>query len=177
MPLASGTKISYTLASGPTNKAIPTGTPAPVPSDNVASAVDQLTLDLMKLFTTDPLQKRPKRNANAILMKVAQARAEYCRNNNLVAHKDLAGHYVNYYILQAGYKLPSWYGKDENNCESLGAGQSTAAEIWQGWKDHLAHRVHVLGEDKFWADQVDFGIGHAVGGNYGHYWALVTART
>jgi len=132
---------------------------------------------MIRLFTTDPLQKRPKRNQNSILMKVAQDRANYCRDNNLVEHRDLAGHYVNYYIRLAGYKLPSWYGGDDNNCESLAAGYQTAAEAWAGWLAHPPHRIHVIGEDKFWADQVDFGIGHAVGGPFGHYWAIVTART
>lgn len=177
MPLASGSKPSYMGAFGPTAKATPTGTPEPSPSGSAGATTDQLVLDLIKLFTTDPLQKRPKRNQNSILMKVAQDRANYCRDNNLVEHRDLAGHYVNYYIRLAGYKLPTWYPADDNNCESLGAGQATAAEIWKGWLDHPPHRIHVIGEDKFWADQVDFGIGHAVGGSYGHYWAIVTART
>lgn len=138
---------------------------------------DPLVADMIRLFTTDPLQKRPKRNQNSILMKVAQDRASYCRDNNLVEHKDLAGHYVNYYIRLAGYKLPSWYAADDNNCESLAAGYQTAAEAWAGWLAHPPHRIHVIGEDKFWADQVDFGIGHAAGGPFGHYWVIVTART
>jgi uncharacterized protein YkwD len=41
-----------------------------------------------------------------------------------------------------------------------------------------SHRTQVLGQERFFADQTDYGVGFAEvrGSKYGRYWVLITAR-
>jgi hypothetical protein len=38
------------------------------------------------------------------------------------------------------------------------------------------HRRHLLGETDFFADQVEYGVGYVSGGDYRHYWVVITAQ-
>jgi uncharacterized protein YkwD len=52
---------------------------------------------------------------------------------------------------------------------------TTAAEVWEAWKNSPAHRTHVLGEDRFFADEVDYGMGYAENST-SKYWVIITAH-
>jgi uncharacterized protein YkwD len=89
------------------------------------------------------------------------------------------GYGPNYLVAQAGYDLPDWWSdsKDANYIESIAAGYSTAQAAWEGWLNSSSHRTHVLGENDFWAEQTNYGMGYVyiAGSPYGHYWVFITA--
>lgn len=170
----------YNSTTGPIALTIPSKVfPAVASNDSLIIAPDTLSKQIMNLAKSDLSQNRKGMTYNPLIYKVALARCQDMALHGYVAHKGFDGHYINWYLRQAGYKLPSWYGFDENNCESIAAGTSTPIETWTAWLNHPPHRIHVLGENKFWADQVDFAIAHyaaPVGSLYPHYWVFVSAR-
>ena len=136
---------------------------------------------LAALFQSSPQQQRATPTCHPILAQVARARAMDMAQHNYFDHVNPNGDGPNELVKQAGYELPTYYssGRRANNVESLAAGYQTAASVWEGWLASSAHRVHVLGEDDFYGDQVEFGVGHAfisTGNDYGHYWVLITAQ-
>lgn len=178
MPISLNSAL-YNADVGPSKVAIPAGTAAPTGTSSTSKSTDALLEEFIRLFMNDPGQKRKAKNRNDILMKVAAERVADMAARNYVAHRNLEGHYANFLVRKAGYKLPSWYAADDNNIESIAAGQGTPAEAWNALINHPPHRIHVLGEDAFWAEQVDFGIGHwrGSGSIYANYWLILTART
>ena len=96
------------------------------------------------------------------------------------SHTNPDGLGPNYFVRAAGYTLPSYYGKEPtaNNVESLAAGGQDTQAIWDAWMASSGHRVHVLGETTFFAQQVDYGVGYAYNPNsaYKHYWVFVSAQ-
>ncbi len=127
------------------------------------------------LFLSDPEQHRQNSTPNAILSSVARARAADMAQQNYFSHTSPDGHGPNYWVTQAGYALPSYYTDNGNNIESIGLNYSTGDQVWDAWKHSAAHRVHVLGEDPFYATQTDYGIGYAESAN-SRYWVLITAQ-
>jgi len=95
------------------------------------------------------------------------------------SHTNLDGYGPNYLVRQAGYQLPSWWSSDPtaNYIESIAAGYPTPETAWQAWLNSSGHRRHVLGENEFWAEQTNYGIGYAyvAGSPYRHYWVFITA--
>lgn len=178
MPLTLTSNL-YNGDVGPSKLITPSGTSRPSGTSSSKASGDPLLEEFIHLFMTDPGQKRRSKNRNDILMKVAANRALDLATRKYVAHKTPEGHYANYLVRLAGYKLPSWYAADDNNIESLAAGQTTPLEAWKALINHPPHRVHVLGEDPFWADQIDFGLGHwrGTGSIYADFWVILTART
>lgn len=49
--------------------------------------------------------------------------------------------------------------------ENIAAGQRTANEVVQSWMNSPGHRKNILSPT-----YTHIGVGHATGGNYGHYW-------
>ncbi|CAN5647984.1 hypothetical protein BH10CHL1_BH10CHL1_30500 [soil metagenome] len=127
------------------------------------------------LFRADPEQHRQNVTRDDILSSVARARAEDMATQNYFSHTSPDGHGPNYWVIQAGYALPSYYVADGNNIESIGLNYSTADEVWDAWKHSAGHRVHVLAEEDFYVTQTDYGIGYAESSN-GRYWVLITAQ-
>jgi len=127
------------------------------------------------LFRNDPEQHRQNPTRNDTLSQVARARAEDMAQRNYFSHTNPDGHLANYMVEQAGYLLPDFYPNNDNNIESIGKNYATPADAWQAWKNSPAHRVHVLGEETFYAAQTDYGIGYAENAN-GKYWVVITAR-
>lgn len=131
--------------------------------------------ELELLFRNDPGQHRLNPTRNEILSKVARARAEDMAQRNYFSHTDPDGHQANFLVSQAGYALPNYFPANSNNVESIGLNYATAAEVWQAWKNSPAHRIHVLGEEPFFADETDYGLGYAES-NIGRYWVIITAH-
>ncbi len=124
-------------------------------------------------------QGRASMTCNAILARVARARAADMAAREYFSHVNPDGHGPNYLVRQAGYRLPDFYDQrpSGNNIESLGAGFSTAADAWNGLMNSSGHRAHLLGENDFYAEQVEYGIGYVSDPDspYRHYWVIITA--
>lgn len=137
-------------------------------------------LALARLFEGDRDQRRPTRRCDPILARVARARAADLARRRYVAHVTPDGDGPNVLVMRAGYHLPDFYTRKRqgNNIEVIAAGDPTAAEAWAGWRRSRRHRRQVLGLDRFFADQGDYGVGyvHLPGSPYGHYWVLIAAR-
>ncbi len=136
--------------------------------------------EIAQKMKEDPEQKRASLTCNVILAQVAQARAEDMAQRNYFSHTTPEGYGPNYFVRQAGYVLPSYYGTadDANNIESIAAGYSTANLAWEAWMGSQAHRSHLLGLNSFYADQIEYGIGYVYNPNsqYRHYWVVITAK-
>lgn len=128
-----------------------------------------------------PDQQREPLRCNPTLSRVALERAMDMAARDYVNHVNPDGHGPNYLVQQGGYVLPSYYGSEptSNNVESIAAGYESATDVWNSWMESESHRVHLLGETDFYAEQTDYGIGHvyvASGSTYKHYWVVLTAK-
>ena len=135
---------------------------------------------LGELIKNHPNQVRPAMYENAILTRVAQAKAMDMAERSYFSHTNPEGIGPNYLVQQAGYSLPDWYCQDIgcNNIESLAGGFAAPEDVLNGLLTSPAHRQHLLGEHPFFAEQLDYGIGYAdvPGSMYGYYWVIITAR-
>ncbi len=125
-----------------------------------------------------PEQQRPRMRCNTTLMDVARQRAKDMAARDYFSHTTPDGLGPNHLVRKAGYALPARYSsrRSANNVESLGAGYATADGVWQALLESPSHRTHLLAEYPFYTEQVEFGIGYARGGEYGHYWVIITAQ-
>lgn len=156
----------------------PTPTPAPTPSPTPAGPRAQAQV-MAALIAGHPGQRRATMVLDPILQQVAQARAEDMAARHYFDHTNPEGYGPNYLVRQAGYPLPSYYltAPTANNIESLAADSPDAELILQAWLASPGHRVHVLGEQAFFAAQIEYGIGYATstGGEYSEYWVFISA--
>lgn len=133
---------------------------------------------LFALMANHPEQQRTTCVLHPILCKVARAKAHDIAARDYEGHVDPDGVGPNQLVINAGYKLPKWWGdkKDANFIESLTAGNLKAAHAWSSWLGSPSHRAHVLGEG-FYKDQVNVGVGlaHVEGSHWGRYWILLSA--
>ena len=168
----------YTIATAPTTEANQPGVTKPV-VPIPASSSNPMIQGLINLFKNDPNQRRTTKNYNLLLAQVAQARAEDMSRNGYFSHTDKQGFGPNYHIVKKGYPLASFYNRDvvANNVESIAAGYDSPGTCWAAWLNSPGHRRHVLGEIDFYRDQIDFGIGYAPGGQHGHYWVFISAKS
>lgn len=131
------------------------------------------------LAINHPDQGRKTLDCHPILAQVARERALDMGERSYFSHTNPDGYGPNYLVRQAGYQLPSWWSSDPtaNYIESIAGGYPTAETAWQAWLDSPGHRRHVLGENEFWAEQTNYGIGYAyvAGSPYRHYWVFITA--
>jgi hypothetical protein len=143
-----------------------------------ACTLNEQEEQLAALMIDDPRQQRVSLTCHSILAQVARERALDMVERNYFGHTNPDGYGPNYLARQAGYVLPSYYGTapDANNIESIAAGYPTANTAWNGWTSSSDHCAHLLGETPFFAEQIEYGIGYASGGDYGHYWVVITAK-
>lgn len=142
--------------------------------------LSQQEQEFAALMQKEQGQQRSSLTCNPTLAKVAAARAADMAARNYVDHVNPDGYGPNYLVRAAGYPLPQFYSqaKDGNNVESLAAGYATAAEAWAGLLESEAHRTHLLGLDKFYAEQVEYGIAYVNDPNssFKYYWVIITAK-
>lgn len=174
IPLSATAQISLVTASLEHLAPVPLVTPAPGTACGLTEHEQQLAAQLIEA----PAQNRPELTCNPTLADVARQRAKDMAARDYFAHTTPDGLGPNYLVRQAGYELPSRYSttKRANNIESIGAGYPTAEGVWQALLDSPTHRTHLLAEYPFYAGQVEYGIGYAEGGHYGHYWVIITAK-
>lgn len=141
-----------------------------------------IVLDFATHFMTDAAQQRPIMECDPILMRVAQERAGDMAANGYFDHTNLAGQGPNYLVREAGYTLANGYGSaiDANQIESIAAGvsYSRASSVWMALRGSPFHKMHVLGEDPFFREQNEFGIGYVYNpdSRQKHFWVLLTAK-
>lgn len=164
------------IRNGPTDPTLPVEPPLPPVEPTGAAEVALIDLLISSLH-----QQRIVLNRNEILMRVAEDRADDMAERNYFDHVNPDGVAANYLVRKAGYKLPDFYGKGpkDNNIECIGAGYPTALAVWTVLTEHSpGHRVALLGENSFYRDQNEYGVGycHKPGSVYEHYWVVIIAR-
>lgn len=135
---------------------------------------------LSHLLENHPDQRRFPMVVHPILARVARAKAWDMANRGYEGHIDPDGHGANWLLLQVGYQLPSFYDRDVdgNNVESLQyGGVSEIGEAWRLWLTSEGHRIHLLGLNKFYWVQTNYGVGYAnaPGSRWGHYYVFMSA--
>lgn len=131
------------------------------------------------LVENHPNQGRTSISCHLTLAQVARAKALDMGTRDYSGHTDPDGNGPNKLLREAGYVLPGFYGTDAaaNNVESVAAGYSTFQEAFDAWMASPGHRQHLLGENQFYANQIEFGVGYAFvpGSTFGHYWVFLSA--
>lgn len=147
---------------------------------NVGTSAAALEAGIASFMKRSNNQRRRSLTYNAILARVARQRAYDMGNRDYFDHVNPDGIGPNYLVTRAGYALPDFYGKNRssNNVESIAAGNETAEDTWVQWMGSTGHRTHILGLDKFYAEQTEYGVGYAYvpGSRYEHYWVVITAK-
>jgi hypothetical protein len=143
-------------------------------------ADDTLEGGIATLMKSDYSQRRSSLSYSPILARIARERAYDMAMRGYFSHVNPDGIGPNFLVTQAGYPLPDFYGSERsgNNIESIAAGNATVDDTWRQWMGSSGHRTHILGLKDFYAEQTDYGIGHAYvpGSRYSHYWVVITAR-
>jgi uncharacterized protein YkwD len=146
-----------------------------------AFAADESTVKrvIAHLMEADRRQHRPDLVADPLLMRVAEKRAQDMATRGYFSHVNPDGYGPNYLLAQAGYPLPEqWLRiRSTNNIESICAGYSTPELAWKSWMHSTPHRTHLLGLNRFYAEQTRFGIGYAYNPAtpYKYYYVVITA--
>jgi len=142
-------------------------------------ALNSQEQEIANLAMAHPSQGRVVMSCSSILAQVARAKAQDMAMRQFFGHTNPDGEGPNHLVKEAGYTLPTWYSAatDSNNIESIAAGYTTAAAAWEGWMNSTGHRVHLLAESSFWADQTNFGVGYYYDASspYKHYWVFLSA--
>lgn len=151
-------------------------------SEPVATASCNPTAEeaaVVALFLYDSLQSRVNALCNPLLTDVARQRAADMAQRSYFDHINPDGAGPNSLVRSAGYRLPTYYDQSAsgNNVESIAAGFATADAAWAGWVNSPHHRSHVLAEEPFFVEQIEYGIGYYYDPEsyYDHYWVLLTA--
>jgi len=133
-----------------------------------------------ELLLSHPNQGRITLVCNPTLSAVARARAADMGSRAYFSHVNPDGEGPNYIVRQAGYTLPGEYSTEihGNNIESIGAGASSADDMWTNWMQSSKHVSHILGENDFFAQQIEYGIGFAQvpGSPYQFYWVFISSK-
>lgn len=149
-------------------------------NQTVGCQLNQQEAELSLLFSKDSNQKRNSPTCNPTLAAVARARAVDMASRNYFNHTNPDGYGPNFLVEAAGYGLPSYYSQslDGNNVESITSAHTTPQAAWADLSTSPGHKSHVLGEIKFYAEQIEYGIGYAYreGSQFGHYWVIITAK-
>jgi uncharacterized protein YkwD len=146
----------------------------------VVSSDSEYEAEIAALMKETSGQKRRSLVFNATLARVARERAYDMAERNYFDHVNPDGVGPNYLVTKAGYVLPDSYskGKSANSIESIICGSKTAQYAWEEWMGSSGHRKHLLGLSKAYAEQIEYGIGHAYvqKSQYKHYWVVITAK-
>lgn len=97
-----------------------------------------------------------------LLDLAAQKKADDMAEKDYFAHTSPEGITANQNIASVGYKLPDYYFKKPNACESLSIGGHTPEDNAIGWLNSPKHRPHVYGENNFYREQECIGIGKSI---------------
>ncbi len=150
------------------------------PSAPAGCDLNAQELRVQELLLSHPNQGRITLVCNPTLSAVARARAEDMGQRGYFGHVNPDGQGPNYLVRQAGYTLPADYNTaiNGNNIESIGAGAGDADGMWNGWMQSSKHVTHILGENDFFAQQVEYGIGFAQvpGSPYQFYWVFISSK-
>jgi uncharacterized protein YkwD len=156
-----------------------TGAVAGTGEQPVQCGLNEQEQAIAQLMLSDPNQQRQNPVCDPILAQVARARARDMALRGYFGHTDPDGNGPNIHARNAGYPLPDWYGtaQDSNNIESIGGGYPGASDLWQGWLNSEAHRIHVLGTEAFYGEQRAYGIGYYYNedSQLKHYWVFLSA--
>lgn len=139
-----------------------------------------MELALSHLLENHPDQRRYPMTVHPVIAQVARNKAIDMAVRAYVGHVDPDGHGANWLLRQAGYSLPDFYGKepDDNNVEALEhGGDGNIEDAWPRWLASEGHRIHLLGLDKFYWVQTNYGVGyaHVEGSTKIHYYVFMSA--
>jgi len=150
---------------------------APPRSDEMCG-VEGAAQKLAEMIRSHPLQARVRLRCSALLAQVAAVKAAEMARRGQVSH-----HYgvtaPNRRLRKAGYRLPASYpGMFDNQVEAIAGGHATAEDALQAFLVSPAHRMHLLAESPFYAEQDEIGVGYARNADTNHvyYWVVYVAR-
>jgi len=134
---------------------------------------DEKSRELAKLIIEYFEQRREFLVCNEKLSVVAMKKAELMADANLVAHT-LNNITPNELLTKEGIKLPYSYSILGNQVESLQGGAETAQKAFENFLASLPHKNHLLGENQFFLNQDQIGVGYFFNQSTYHedYWVV-----
>lgn len=134
--------------------------------------------ELAKLIIEDPQQQRRQLKCHPLLAQAAADKAKIMAKSGKVNHF-VGGLGANQRLRDLGYNLPPFYSRATgNNVEAVAGGQESPQQAWIEFKNSELHRVLLLGEIPFYAEQNHIGVGHYYEWHSPHvdYWVVYIAR-
>jgi hypothetical protein len=132
--------------------------------------------DFCRLLAGDRRQQRPHLELCPMLQQAAIWRAYGLANGEPWDHVDSHGVTPNEYARRAGCRLPDDYAERGNNVESLVAGSSDAAAMFNALAGSTKHADHLFGRGWF-QKQDRFGVALCEGGEpYRWYWCVMIGQ-
>ena len=148
-----------TSTSRPSSSPQPTRTGSGESAPASTSGMDATELEVLRLTNVERAKAGcgPVKG-NAQLTKSATGHSRDMADNNYFSHTSLDGRTFSDRIKAAGYPGGTL-------AENIAAGQRTAASVMESWMNSPGHRANILN-----CGYRDLGVGHVLGGEYGHYW-------
>lgn len=153
---------------------LPDGHDNPLPAD---SDVARHEADLIALLLGEG-QQRLVLTRSETLDRCARLKAQDMGNRGYFGHVSPDGEWSNDMARRCGYPLAASYTNGQNYIESLGSGYSFAQGVWGAWLTSPGHKAHLFGENDFYREQNEFGVGYAYIPNseYTYYWVVLFAK-
>lgn len=124
----------------------------------IVAGSDQESAEMVRLLV-GPGQQRSVFVGNDILARCACLKAQDMAERNYIGHTDPDGWGPNHRVRECGYNLTSAYPDGASNqIESLAAGYANVSSAWAALMASTRHRVHLLGEEAFFAEQNEYGV-------------------
>ncbi len=132
---------------------------------------------LAQLLISDREQRRPALRCHPLLARVARDRVRMLAKAGEVSHHLADGSGPNDYLRAQGYPLWSLFN-GFNQVEVAAGGYDSAVEVFEHFTFSGGHRALLLGEDPYFAQQDEFGVGYHYRWEspHVHYWVVILAR-
>ena len=150
------------------------------PAIYAPQAESKESAEFSSLMIEHPFQGRINLTHDPILDQVANEKAKDMAIRGYFDHINPEGIGANYLVISAGFNLPLYYDRSKfaNNIESLANGTANAQETFNALLESPEHKVHILGQHKFYAKQDRYGIGYyyAPRNPQKHFWVILTSE-
>lgn len=131
------------------------------------------SVELAKLIMTSNNQLRSKLECSSKLSVAANLKALAMASKNKVSH-NIENISPNQHLKNNGIALPFKYPVIGNQVEAISGGKKTAPSTFDYFMTSEDHKAHLLGENSFYQEQNQIGVGFFYDKNskHGYYWVV-----
>jgi uncharacterized protein YkwD len=135
--------------------------------------LNEKAMQLAQMLVESKIQQRSNLICNSQLAAAASQKARVMAEKEKVLH-NLNNTSPNELLKNNGIVLPLYYAKIGNQVESVLGGMQTAEESYQLFMTSETHKKHLLGENNFYQQQTQIGVGYYFDKKTKHmdYWVV-----